>query len=60
MELVSRNTLFWREIGSFFKKFFAYPEKNKQYMLYAKTEYKDDWEFVYDQLIHTGKAPRRK
>jgi hypothetical protein len=59
MEMVSRNSLLWREIGSWIRNKYSSPARNKQYMLYAKTEYGNDWEFVYDQLQATGKAPRR-
>lgn len=32
---------------------------NKQIEQWAKTEYGSDWNFAYNQIIHTGKPPIR-
>tara|TARA_B100000941_G_C28491408_1_gene548168 strand:+ start:820 stop:990 length:171 start_codon:yes stop_codon:yes gene_type:complete len=31
--------------------------RHREYMVWAKTEYKKDWKYAYDRMCLTGKAP---
>jgi len=31
--------------------------RHREYMLWAKTEYKKDWKYAYEHMCLTGKAP---
>lgn len=39
--------------------FFADEDKarHREFMVWAKTEYKKDWKYAYEQMCLTGKAP---
>lgn len=58
--MTSRNRILWSEIGKWIKNLFRYRDKSKDYLLYAKVEYGNDWRYVYDHLQSTGKTPGEK
>lgn len=37
------------------------PSKHESYLIWAKTEYGNDWQFVYQHLLeHNGKPPKKQ
>jgi hypothetical protein len=31
--------------------------RHREFMVWAKTEYKKDWKYAYEHMCHTGHAP---